>query len=174
MDSTREAAVVFQIRWAPEPSETGDLPPSFDKAVSGLQGWDTGSNLSGTKKSVKSDGLYTNQGRAQFESSQRVAHQPLHASLDSESFLSLVEPLDIEFATYLRGKYISDEPWNPLAALKIAHGDISTQTTHSNSYHAGSKLGNSITYHTAKSEIFHTATSGSGRRINAIIGTFSE
>jgi hypothetical protein len=164
---------VFQIRWMP-PHKPEDLPPNFDASVSGSQEWETELSLSGSREPFRSDDLATIQWRAKFESSLRLAHKPLYASSDPELLLSLVGQSDEKAATYLSGGQFSAEPWHPPALVATSYAETPAQTTYSKSYYVGSKLGTSVTYYTAGSDIFYSAASGSGRRVKAVMGSLSE
>jgi hypothetical protein len=173
MESTGEAAVVFQIRWQPQPDPDG-LSPSLDIPDSGTQDWDTKSNFSGSKESIRADDFYTGRWGAQMEPSQQLAREPMHASSDPMSYLPLMGPLSIEAATSPGARHISAEPWNPLGVFGIPPVDTSTQTTYDKSDHTGSKLSISVTYHTGRSQFSKSAASGIGRRVNATTGPLSE
>jgi hypothetical protein len=174
MDSTEEAAVLFQIRWLPDPPNPEILPPGFDTAVSGFQGLDAESSSCGATESIKSDDVQISQWSTQFESSQQLVRMPMYTTSDPEDFLSLMGPLSSELTTYLHGKHIAAGPWNPLVAFENSYAMISGRTRYNKSSYASSKLDTSITYYTAKSDIFQSAVSGSGMHVNALMGTPSE
>jgi hypothetical protein len=191
MDTTGEAAVLFQIRWVPDDNDDDDdddneddeddnkssqfdNPPSgFDVPISGLQGSDTDSNLGGLTESVRSEDFHSNQRGTQIESSQQLAHEPMCASSDPELIESLVEPMNNGLIAYLKQKYIS-EPWNPLVSFVKRRATAPAQTMYYKFWYAGFRLDTSSTYHTATSFIYHSATSGIGGHGNSITEASSE